>query len=202
MARVLTNREVVQIEDIATAPTHGMKMRLATIKLAKARSLVAVPMLKKNEVIGIIAIYRQEVRSFSEKQVELLKSFASQAVIAIENARLLNELRQRTADLTQRTTDLAELSERQTATSEVLQVVSSAPGDLELVFSTLLEKAVRICDAKFGMLYLYERGKLRLAAARDVPPAFAEAQAGPFDPAPGGMLDSVIKTAGRFTYPT
>jgi putative methionine-R-sulfoxide reductase with GAF domain len=70
MARVLTNREVVQIEDIATAPTHGMKMRLATIKLAKARSLIAVPMLKKNEVIGIIAIYRQEVRSFSEKQVE------------------------------------------------------------------------------------------------------------------------------------
>jgi adenylate cyclase len=77
----------------------------------------------------------------------------------------------------------------------VLQVISSAPGDLEPVFSTLLEKAVRICDAKFGTLYLLERGKLRLAAARDVPPAFAEAQgAGPFDPAPGGMLDSVIKT--------
>ena len=87
-----------------------MKMRLATIKLAKARSLIGVPLVKENEVIGAIAIYRQEVRPFSEKQVELLKSFAAQAVIAIENARLLNELRQRTNDLGERTADLTEFA--------------------------------------------------------------------------------------------
>ena len=143
MARVVSNREVVQIDDIRKAPTHGMKMRLATIKLAKARSLVGVPMLKENEVIGIIAIYRQEVRPFSDKQVDLLKNFAAQAVIAVENARLLNELRQRTADLTQRTADLTEALEQQTATSEVLQVISSSPGDVQPVFETMLGKAVQ-----------------------------------------------------------
>ena len=178
--RVVSQREVVQIDDISKAPTYGMRMRIATIKIAKARTLVGVPMLKDNEVVGIIAIYRQEVRPFTEKQIELLTSFASQAVIAIENARLLNELRQSL--------------QRQTATSEVLQVISGSPGELEPVFATMLEKAVHICDAKFGCLYLHENGVFRLVAAHDVPEFFEARRGIAFEPVPGGPLEETMRS--------
>ena len=101
-------------------------------------------------------------------------NFAAQAVIAIENARLLNELRQRTTDLTTHATSRA--LEQQTATSEVLQVISSSPGDLEPVFATMLENAVRICDAKFGNIYRWDGEALHLVATHNTPPAFAEAR--------------------------
>jgi GAF domain-containing protein len=114
-------------------------------------------MLTENQLIGVIAIYRQEVRPFTEKQIALVQNFAAQAVIAIENARLLNELRQRTDDLT-------ESLEQQTATSEVLRVISSSPGQLEPVFQVILENAVRICDAKFGNLWVREGDKFRIVA--------------------------------------
>src|SRR5262249_46502095 len=122
---------------------------LEFVDTSGARALLLVPMLKENELIGAFTIYRLEVRPFTDKQIDLVKNFAAQAVIAIENARLLNELRQRT-------TDLAESLEQQTATSEVLRVISSSPGELEPVFRAMLENATRICDAKFGTLFRYD----------------------------------------------
>ena len=115
-------------------------------------------------------MYRQEVRPFTDKQIELVKNFAAQAVIAIENTRLLNELRQRTTDLT-------ELLEQQTATSEVLQVISSSPGDVEPVFQAMLENAVRICDATFGNIYRWDGENLHLVAANNTPGSFVQTRA-------------------------
>jgi len=117
-------------------------------------------MLKDNELIGVVIVYRQEVCPFTDKQIELVKNFAAQAVIAIENARLLSELR--------------ESLQEQTATSEVLQVISGSPGDLEPVFEAMLEKAVRICDAKFGNTFRWDGDALHLVATHNIPPAFAE----------------------------
>jgi GAF domain-containing protein len=129
-------------------------LRQASINLAGARTLIGVPMLKDNELIGAILIYRQEVRPFSDKQIELVKNFAAQAVIAIENTRLLKELR--------------ESLERQTATSQVLEVISASPGELEPVFNAMLENATRICEAKFGNLFLYRDGTYRAVAVHGV----------------------------------
>src|SRR5262249_20975492 len=141
-----------------------------------------VPMLKEDELVGAISIYRQEVRRFTGKQIELLKNFAAQAVIAIENARLLNELRQSL--------------EQQTATSEVLGVISSSPGELEPVFRTLLESATRLCAAKFGLLYLREGDAFRLIAMHNVPTAFAEARSRDplVHPTPGTPLSRLVNT--------
>src|SRR5262245_2803521 len=117
-------------------------------------------MLKENELIGAIGIYRQEVRPFTDKQIEVVKNFAAQAVIAIENTRLLNELR--------------ESLQQQTATSEVLQVISSSPGELESVFQAMLGNAVRICEATFGALFRYDSGAFHAAASLGLPPDYAE----------------------------
>jgi hypothetical protein len=121
------------------------------------RTILAVPLLREGTTIGTFTLMRSKVIPFSEKQIELVTTFADQAVIAIENARLLNELRQRT-------NDLSESLEQQTATADVLRVISSSPGDLKPVFEAILENAVHLCGAKFGNLYLCEGDGLRAAA--------------------------------------
>jgi transcriptional regulator with GAF, ATPase, and Fis domain len=174
--RTLIEGKPVQVADILADPEFTFT---ESVKIGGMRTTLGVPLLRDGEPIGVVVLTRRMVRPFSDAQIELVQNFAAQAVIAIENARLLSELRERTADLSLRTADLTEALEQQTATSEVLLVISSSPGDLEPVFSTVLEKAVRICDAKFGMLYRHENGRLSLMAARDVPPMFAAAQEGP-----------------------
>ena len=137
----------------------------------------------------VYSIYRQEVRPFTDKQIALVQNFAAQAVIAIENARLLNELRQRTTDLT-------EALEQQTATSDVLGVVSSSPGDLRPVFETMLTNATRICEAKFGVLWLSEGERFRCVALHNAPPTFADhyRHAPLVNPPPGSGLRRLFET--------
>ena len=126
------------------------------------RSIAAVPLIREGQVLGTIVVSRTEVRPFERKHIDLLTNFAAQAVIAIENARLLNELRQRTADL-------SESLEQQTATSDVLNIISSSPGDLQPVFSAMLESAARLCDALFGNIFRWDDDALRLVATYNTP---------------------------------
>ena len=152
----------VHVADITTEPGFSPQV----LQYERARTVLAVPLLRGKDLVGVIAIWRREVRPFSNKQIELVQNFAAQAVIALENARLLNELRQRTGDL-------SEALEQQTATSEVLEVISSSPGELEPVFETMLANAVRICEAKFGTMIRAEEGGYRTVAMYGAPPAYA-----------------------------
>ncbi len=188
--RIARTKSVVHIADLRTEPAYIQRhpRALALVDAAGARTLLNVPLLRDNEMIGVFGIFRRQVRPFTDKQIELVQNFAAQAVIAIENARLLNELRQRTDDLT-------ELLEQQTATSEVLQVISSSPGELQPVFDAMLANAVRICEANFGMLFRIEDGAFRAAAMSGVPPAFAEFwNRGAQRPGPRSALGRIVDT--------
>jgi GAF domain-containing protein len=160
--RMVRTKEVVHVADLLADPRYAEREPevVTGVELGGIRTLLIVPMLKEKDLIGALTIYRQEVRPFNDKQVALLTNFASQAVIAIENTRLLNELR--------------ESLQQQTAMSEVLQVISSSPGDLKPVFQAMLSNAVRVCEAKFGVLFRYSDNAFHAAATLDVPPAYAE----------------------------
>jgi GAF domain-containing protein len=162
---------------------------MMAINLAGSRTILGVPLLRDNELIGAFVVFRQEVRPFTEKQIALVQNFAAQAVIAIENARLLNELRQRTDSL-------SESLEQQTATSEVLRVISSSLGELEPVFQAMLANAVRICQAKFGFMFSYDGDAYHTVAELcDVPAYVEEMRRGPLRPHPESALGRVARTS-------
>jgi GAF domain-containing protein len=163
--RAVLDRKTVHVHDLSAAGDefpdgHALGLRMGHL------TVLSVPLLRDNEAIGVLVLRRTEARPFTAKQIELATTFADQAVIAIENVRLFDEVQARTEELT-------EALKQQTATSEVLQVISSSPGDLKSVFQAMLENATRICEASFGTLLLYEGDVFRRAAVHNAPPTYA-----------------------------
>ncbi len=163
-SRVLLECKSVHIPDVLADPEYTLR---EVARLGDFRTILGVPLLREGTPIGVLLLQRPVVRPFTDKQIELVETFADQAVIAIENVRLFEAEQERTRELT-------ESLEQQTATSEVLQVISSSPGDLQPVFASMLENAVRICDAKFGNIHRWDGDALHLMATHNTPPAFAE----------------------------
>ena len=180
IGRVLLNRKAVHVDDVLADPEYTY---FETQKKAGFRTFLGVPLLRENSPIGVIILGRKTVAPFTDKQIELVATFADQAVIAIENVRLFDEVQARTRDL-------SEALEQQTATSEVLKVISSSRGELEPVFQAMLENAVRICEAKLGSLVLCEGDGFRYVAGYGTPPAYAELRRREplIHPGPGALL--------------
>jgi two-component system, NtrC family, sensor kinase len=182
---VIVTKQTVHTADLAATQAYGERHPavVEAVELGGIRTTVLVPMLKYNKVVGLIAIYRQDVRPFGDRQIELVKNFSAQAVIAIENTRLLNELR--------------ESLQQQTATVEVLHVISSSPGELEPVFQAMLENATRLCEASHGTLWLCEGDAFRTVALHgDLPGAYVE-QRGTgilFRPSPNVPIARAVQT--------
>ena len=171
IGEMLAAKTVLHVHDLAADERYINRRDpniIAAVEQGGVRTFLAVPMLKDNELIGALIVYRQEVRPFSDKQIELVKNFAAQAVIAIENTRLLNELRQRTTDLTQSL-------EQQTATSQVLSVISSSPANIQPVLEIIGERAEKLCDAEIGVVSLIEGELIRLASIHGMTEAGVEA---------------------------
>ncbi|MFZ0423105.1 MAG: GAF domain-containing protein [Xanthobacteraceae bacterium] len=179
VGRALAERRPVQISDIGADNEHIVR---SAADQGFIRTILGVPLLREGEAIGAFGLSRRRVEPFSERQIALVQNFAAQAVIAIENTRLLSELR--------------ESLEQQTATSEVLSVISASPGELTPVFQAMLENAVRICDSKFGTLFRYDDGTFEAVALFGTPPALTEfhQKRGRFRPAVGAGLERMART--------
>ena len=186
VGRVLLERKSVHIHDIQADPDYKLS---GLVALGGTRTMLGIPMLREGDPIGVLVLVQSAVRPFTDKQIELATTFADQAVIAIENVRLFEEVQARTRDL-------SESLEQQTATSEVLQVISSSAGELKPVFETMLESAVRICGAKFGNLLLVEGDAFRHVALHGAPQAYLEERRREpvIRPRPGSDLDRIRST--------
>jgi two-component system, NtrC family, sensor kinase len=186
-ARAVIDKTLIHVADLQAAEGEFPEGAAYARQLGH-RTTLAAPLLREGQAIGAILIRRMDVRPLTEKQIARLKMFADQAVIAIENVRLFEAEQARTREL-------AEALEQQTATSEVLQVISSSPGELEPVFRAILAKATRICGAKFGTLYLYDGNAFHAAAFHNAPPAFMEARKrAPMLPSPDTTLGRAAAT--------
>ena len=167
--RMIATKSVDQVADMASDQGYIERRPefVAAVELGGVRTGLRVPMLKENELIGAFALARQEVRPFTDKQIELVQNFAAQAVIAIENARLLNELRQRTDDL-------SETLEQQTASAKVLEVISRSAFDLHAVFETVAESSAQLCEADRAFIFQYDGELLRVKAFYNASPELAD----------------------------
>ena len=185
VGRAVLARQVARIDDALSDPHYEKK---ADARVGGTRSMIGVPLMRDGEPIGAIGLARNRVEPFNDREIELVATFADQAVIAIENVRLFEAEQQRTRELT-------ESLEQQTATADVLSVISSSPGDLEPVFSVMLEKAAQICDASFGNIYRWDGEALHYMASRNTPEALVRVRKeGPLRPEPGSPLGLAIAT--------
>jgi len=193
LGRLVATRRLVHVVDVRQEPAYltGFPSIVELVQLGGARTILLVPMLKEDRLVGVIAIFRQAVQAFSDKQIDLVASFASQAVIAVENARLLNELRERTDDL-------SESLQQQTATADVLKVISRSAFDLQAVLDTLVESALRLCNSDEGTIWQPRQGRFVLTASSGLPPGKKQyLESISFEPGstgPGGRALSAGKT--------
>jgi two-component system NtrC family sensor kinase len=188
--RMLASRGPVHIADLAADRSYSERNppTVAAVEIGGVRTTLAIPMMKDGQFIGSFTVGRCKVQPFTERQIEVVTSFANQAVIAVENARLFHELR--------------EALQQQTATSKVLQVISSSPGVLEPAFDTVLENAMLLCDAEFGNIYTWDGEALHLVAWHNTPPAFAEYRTrGPFVPTATSLIGKMVRTKSMMHVP-
>ena len=184
MGRVARTKQPVHVVDLLAdgAYINRDRGRLASVDLGGVRTFLIVPMLKDDELIGAMSIFRQELRPYTEKQIKLVTTFADQAVIAIENARLFEEVQARTAEL-------QESLEYQTATSDVLNLISRAPSQLQPVFDAIVETAARLCDAEYAIVYRLEEGNYHLAATNNADAEYLKyLRDHPIPPARGSVI--------------